>query len=120
MSFESATLEAIPATTISLRQFFLDKLEREAVLVRKTLERVPEGLNDFKPHERSMALGYLASIVAGILGWIPYMIDRDELDLDDPSNEALRTKPLDHPGRNARSSRSRAQRGAQISRRHHR
>jgi uncharacterized damage-inducible protein DinB len=94
MSLESSTLEAIPATTLSLKQFFLDKLEREAVLVRKTLERVPEGINDFKPHERSMALGYLASIVAGILGWIPTMIDRDELDLDDPSNEALRTKPL--------------------------
>lgn len=94
MSSESSTLEAPAVAAVSLRQFFLDKLEREAILVRKTLERVPNGLNDFKPHSRSMELGLLASIVAGILGWIPYMIDRDELDLSDPSNDSLRTRPL--------------------------
>lgn len=85
---EAATTEAL-----SLKQFFLEKLDREAVLIRKTLERVPEGQSDFKPHERSMALGYLASLVAGILGWIPLMIDRDELNLDDPSSEGFRTRP---------------------------
>jgi uncharacterized damage-inducible protein DinB len=92
MSLESSTLEAVAVETLSLRQFFLDKLDREAILIRKTLERVPEGHNDFKPHERSMALGYLASLVAGILGWIPLMIDRDELNLDDPANGGLRAQ----------------------------
>jgi uncharacterized damage-inducible protein DinB len=94
MSLATATVEALPVETIGLRQFFLDKLDREAVLIRKTLERVPEGHNNFKPHQRSMALGYLASIVAGILGWIPVIIERDELNLDDPSNESLRTREL--------------------------
>ena len=88
MSVESPAL----VETITLKQFFLDKLDREAVLVRKTLERVPEGRHDFKPHERSMALGYLASLVSGILGWIPLMIDRDELNLDDPANGGLRAQ----------------------------
>lgn len=77
----------------SLQQFFLDKLDREAVLVRKTLDRVPEGQDGFKPHKRSMELGYLASLVAGILGWIPLILERDELNLDDPSSEGFRTKP---------------------------
>lgn len=94
MSLQSATLEAAPVETLSLRQFFLDKLEREAVLIRKTLERVPEGHNGFKPHDRSMELGYLAALVAGILGWIPLMIERDELNLDDRSNDSFRTKAL--------------------------
>jgi uncharacterized damage-inducible protein DinB len=94
MSPESSTLEAVPVETLGLRQFFLDKLDREAVLIRKTLERVPEGNNDFKPHERSMALGYLASLVAGIPGWLPLMIDRDEFNIDDPSSEGFRTKIL--------------------------
>jgi uncharacterized damage-inducible protein DinB len=84
--------------TISLKQFFLDKLDREAVLVQKTLERVPEGRNEFKPHERSMTLGYLASIVAGILGWIPLMIDRDEFDLDSPAGEGFRTREMTSRG----------------------
>lgn len=92
MSLESSPLESVPVDALSLRQFFLDKLGREAVLIRKTLERVPEGHNDFKPHERSMALGYLASLVAGIFGWIPLMIDRDELNLDDPANGGLRAQ----------------------------
>jgi uncharacterized damage-inducible protein DinB len=96
MSVESATIAASSAdsaaATLSIRQFFLDKLGREATLVRKTLERVPEGKNDFKPHERSMERGYLASLVAGILGWIPLMIERDELNIDDPSNGGLRAQ----------------------------
>lgn len=78
----------------TLKQFFLAQLEREAALNRKTLERFPEGHNDFKPHERSMEFGYLASLVAHMLGWIPLMIDRDHLDLDDPSSEQFRTKPV--------------------------
>jgi len=93
MSVESPTLTPAPVEALTLKQFFLDKLEREAILVRKTLERVPEDRNDFKPHERSMALGYLASLVSGILGWIPLMIDRDELNLDDPANGGLRANP---------------------------
>ncbi len=87
-------LESPSTQSISLRQFFLDKLDREAVLIRKALDRVPEALNDFKPHERSMSLGYLAALVAGIPGWITLMVERDELNLDDPASEAFRTKVL--------------------------
>jgi len=83
---------AAPPETNTLKQFFLDKLDREAVLVRKTLERVPEDRRDFKPHERSMELGYLASLVSGILGWIPLIIERDELNLDDPAHGGLRAQ----------------------------
>jgi uncharacterized damage-inducible protein DinB len=93
MPVEAPSLPAAPADTLGLKDFFLAKLDREAILIRKTLERVPQGRNDFKPHDRSMAVGYLASLVAGIPGWIPLMIDRDELDLDDPSNDGFRTKP---------------------------
>ena len=78
----------------TLKQFFLAQLEREAVLNRKVLERFPEGHNDFKPHDRSMELGRLAALVASMPGWIPLMIDRDHLDLDDPANEQFRTKPV--------------------------
>ena len=79
--------------TFTLRDFFFAKVDREIVLVRKTIERV-EGRNDFKPHERSMELGYLAALVAGMLGWIALIIDRDELNLDDPSSAGFRARPL--------------------------
>lgn len=79
---------------MTLRDLFLAQLEREAASTRKAVQRVPEGQNDFKPHERSMELGYLAALVAGMPGWIAFMIERDELDLDQPESEGFRTKPL--------------------------
>jgi len=77
-----------------LKDFFLAQLDREAASTRKAIEQVPEGHNSFKPHERSMEFGYLAALVASMLGWIALMIDRDELNLDAADSEGFRTKPL--------------------------
>ena len=77
-----------------LKDYFLAQLDREAASTRKAIERVPDGHNSFKPHERSMEFGYLAALVAGMLGWIALMIDRDELNLDAADSEGFRTKPL--------------------------
>lgn len=79
---------------MTLKDFFLAQLDREAASTRKTIERVPEGKNSFKPHGRSMELGYLAALVAGMPGWIGFMIERDELNLDQPDSEGFRTKAL--------------------------
>jgi uncharacterized damage-inducible protein DinB len=78
-----------------LKDYFLAQLDREAASTRKTIERVPEGHNSFKPHPRSMEFGYLAALVAGMLGWIAIMIDRDELNLDASDSEGFRAKPVD-------------------------
>ena len=75
---------------MTLQKFLLDQLEREAALTAKALERVPEGQNSFRPHPRSMELGYLAALVAGMPGWIQFMIERDDLDLGDPSSAGFR------------------------------
>lgn len=71
---------------MELKICLLAQLDREAEQTRKAIHRVPEGQNDFKPHERSMPLGYLAAMVASMLGWIALMIDRDELTLEDHNN----------------------------------
>jgi uncharacterized damage-inducible protein DinB len=68
---------------MELKKYFLEQLEREGVASRKAIERVPEGQNGWKPHEKSMELGYLASLVATMPGWVALMIDHDELDLND-------------------------------------
>jgi uncharacterized damage-inducible protein DinB len=67
---------------MELKRIFLEQLEREGVASRKAIERVPEGQNGWKPHEKSMELGYLASLVATMPGWVALMIDHDELDLE--------------------------------------
>jgi len=69
---------------MKLTEFFLTELEAEAAGTRHAIERVPEGRNDWKPHEKSMPLGYLAALVATMPGWIEMMINRDELDFSAP------------------------------------
>lgn len=60
---------------------FLKELESEAAASRKCLERIPEGLFEWKPHEKSMTLGYLALLVAEIPKWIKLMVEDSEIDL---------------------------------------
>jgi uncharacterized damage-inducible protein DinB len=79
---------------MTLKDLYLAQLDREAALTRKTIERFPEGHNDFKPHPRSMNFGKLAALAAQMLMAIALMVDRYELDLDDPSNESFRTMPI--------------------------
>lgn len=79
---------------MDLKDFFLEQLEHEADVCRKVLERVPEGQNTWKPHERSMELGYLAALVATMPGWLSFMIDRDEVDLDG-ADQNMRTAAVE-------------------------
>ena len=60
---------------------YLAELEAEAGATRKCLERIPETLYDWKPHEKSMNMGYLVLLVAEIPKWITYTIESSEIDL---------------------------------------
>jgi uncharacterized damage-inducible protein DinB len=76
---------------MKMTDLFLDELERETAGTRRVLERVPEGRNDWKPHEKSMPLGYLAALVATMPAWVAMIVRQDELDMH-PSNGS-RFKP---------------------------
>jgi uncharacterized damage-inducible protein DinB len=76
---------------VKLIELFLDQLKSEEGGTRRVLERVPEGRNDWKPHEKSMPLGYLAALVAGMPGWIEFIVNRSELDI--ASAEGAKFKP---------------------------
>ncbi|HWA94656.1 MAG TPA: DinB family protein [Terracidiphilus sp.] len=79
---------------MQLTEYFLAQLDREAALTRKAIERVPEGKGGFKPHERSMELGMLATLTARMPGWIASIVELDSLDLDAPESEKFRTKAV--------------------------
>ena len=78
---------------MKLTEFFLAQLEREAASSRAALQRVPEGHNDWKPHDKSMPLGYLASLVATMPSWIDSMVKQNEFDMKSP--EAAKFKPIE-------------------------
>ena len=58
---------------------FISEFNTEVPATRKCLERIPEGLSDWKPHEKSMTLGYLSLLVAEIPMWITEMIKTREI-----------------------------------------
>jgi uncharacterized damage-inducible protein DinB len=74
-----------------IKELLLAELDREAIGIRKTLERLPEGRNDWKPHDRSMPLGYLATIVATIPSWIEMVLTMDELDINPPGGSKYKS-----------------------------
>lgn len=76
---------------MKLAEMFLGELERESAGTRRVLERAPVGQNAWKPHEKSMELGYLAGLVASMPGWIPMMVNHDSMDIASP--EGARFKP---------------------------
>lgn len=78
---------------MQLTELFLAELDREAPRTRRVLEHVPAGKDDWKPHEKSMALGRLAGLVASMPSWVPLILDQDELDLTPPPGAGQYRQP---------------------------
>ena len=55
-------------------------LENELKTTRRMLERVPDGHDDYRPHEKSMTLGDLATHLAQLPGFGIAMLTADEFD----------------------------------------
>ena len=75
----------------TLGQLFLKELEAEEIATRKCLERVPESLYNWKPHEKSMQLGYLVLLVADIPKWLTVSIEKGIIDLATWEKHSLTT-----------------------------
>ena len=73
---------------MKLTELFLGELDREGPLTRRVLEKIPEGRNDWKPHAKSMPLGRLAALVAGMPSWLAMMVDKNEFDLNPPGGSS--------------------------------
>jgi uncharacterized damage-inducible protein DinB len=79
---------------MTMTEWFLAELESEAAKSRRVLEQVPTGKRDWKPHDRSMAFGYLSDLVANIPSWVGYAITMDELDIAPKDGSSRRPVPL--------------------------
>ena len=64
-----------------LNDALLAVFDHELQNTRRTLERVPEGKSDWKPHPKSMALGYLAGHLAELAGWGAVTMETTEFDM---------------------------------------
>jgi uncharacterized damage-inducible protein DinB len=79
---------------MKMTDFFLAQLEVESGRTRRALQNVPEGRDDWKPHEKSMTLGRLAMLVARMPSWVAMVIQRDDLDLKPAGGSNVDQRPL--------------------------
>ena len=79
---------------MQMTDLFLAQLEAEAGRTRRALEGTPVGHEDWKPHEKSMPLGRLAMLVAGMPSWLPLIINRDDLDISPAGGSNFSQPPL--------------------------
>ncbi|MDB5278046.1 MAG: DinB family protein [Ferruginibacter sp.] len=63
-----------------LTNAYSKELQSEYTATKKCLERIPDNLYDYKPHPKSMNLGYLSLLVAEIPLWISTAITSGVVD----------------------------------------
>jgi uncharacterized damage-inducible protein DinB len=68
------------ASSNNLAYALIAEMEQEAATARTCLDRIPAEKFDWKPHEKSMTFGRLASHIAEMFGWTPATLNHPELD----------------------------------------
>lgn len=66
---------------MGIREGILPEFDHEMANTRRTLERVPEDKLGWKPHEKSWAMGGLATHLANLPSWGALTLKEDSLDL---------------------------------------
>jgi uncharacterized damage-inducible protein DinB len=66
---------------MTISELILPEFDKEMTSTRKILECVPDDKLAFKPHEKSMALGRLASHVAEMAQWAEHTLTMDQLEI---------------------------------------
>ena len=74
---------------MAMSQALLGEFDNEMSNTRKTLERVPDGKFDWKPHAKSMSLGALAAHIASIPGWSKMTLETPSLDVNPPGGSQM-------------------------------
>ena len=65
---------------MAIKDAFIAELQHESSLTRKMLEKVPLDKKDWKPHEKSMSLGRLATHIAENTKWASDIARIDDFD----------------------------------------
>lgn len=72
---------------MTISHALLGEFDYEMAGTRKTLERLPAGKFDFKPHEKSPTMGWLAGHIGNIAQWGILTCKEDSVDLAAKENQ---------------------------------
>lgn len=79
---------------MSIAQSILPEFDQEMAGTRKILERIPDDKLDWKAHPKSNSIGWVASHLVEIPGWVEGTLTQDEWDVHPPGGEPYRTPAL--------------------------
>jgi uncharacterized damage-inducible protein DinB len=79
---------------MSLATTLLPEFDHEMAGCRKTLERVPDGQFEFRPHAKSFTLGELGNHLATMPGWVASTMTVTEMDFSAPEVRASMPAPV--------------------------
>ena len=65
---------------MAIKDAFIAEIKFEGALTKKMLERVPLDRKDWKPDEKSMSVGKLATHIAETTGWASNIVNADVFD----------------------------------------
>ena len=77
----AAQPQSSPGAGTQLSNALLPEFDHEMQTTRRTLERVPEDKLGWKPHQKSMTLGALATHLATITHWVDAIAGMDSFDV---------------------------------------
>ena len=66
---------------MAISEALLPEFDQEMANTRKVLERVPGNRFEWRPHQKSGTMGWLAGHLANLPSWVQTTINCDELDL---------------------------------------
>src|SRR3982750_2583786 len=65
---------------MAIQEAFIAELKHECALTRKMLERGPMDKKDWKPHEKSMSLGRIATHLSDTIKWASVISNTEVFD----------------------------------------
>ena len=79
---------------MTIAETILPEFDIEMASTRKALERIPDEKFDWKAHEKSNTIGWVASHLAEIPGWVEGTLTQDAWDINPPDGEPYKSPEM--------------------------
>lgn len=79
---------------MTIAESLLPEFDIEMAGTRKALERIPDEKLDWKAHEKSNTIGWVAAHLVEIVGWVEGALTQDAWDINPPDGEPYKTPQL--------------------------